>query len=563
MKPAAKRVAVVGAGPSGLATVKALLEEGHEPTCFERAAGLGGVFRFDERDGVVWESCRLTSSGLLTAFSDFPVAAERAEHMTVGEYVDYLRAYVDAFGLDRHIQLDTTVESVARDAGGAWVVRTVDAHGHSREERYDAVAVCSGLHQYPHRPHFPGQEAFTGQILHGAEYRRPAQVSGKRVLIVGAGESGADIVAEVAGHAVQTVLSLRRGVAVLPRKLHGRPNDYVTTRISSSPAHWIFQTRSPDDDWKRRRYAAAFLPVVVLDKCVQLSAKLIGGLGSLLSPLARRGTARSEARIVRKTRRLTRELLRESGGTLKEQFGTKTDDFVRAIAAGRCRRVGPIRCFEGGRVVFEDGSDFEPELVILCTGFEAHAPFLDEQTVRAPRYLHTFVPSLGPSLGLIGFVRPSFGAIPPLAELQARWFALLLSGASQLPPEGEMQASIERHRDIRRRQFRAVRGRLDYLVDFASICDELAAVIGCKPTRAALRRESAGFRLRFFCSPFVAAQYRLVGPHAEPSLARQVIEGLPVAHPFHALATLYVRWTLSRILHRALGPQFAPKLVLD
>ena len=77
-----KRVAVIGAGPSGLATVKELLEEGHRPTCFERAPSLGGVFRFDEKDGVVWESCRLTSSILLTAFSDFPVPKRRTGHLT-------------------------------------------------------------------------------------------------------------------------------------------------------------------------------------------------------------------------------------------------------------------------------------------------------------------------------------------------------------------------------------------------------------------------------------------------------------------------------------------------
>ena len=95
----AKRIAVVGAGPSGLVTVKELAEEGHEPTCFERAAGLGGVFRFGEKDGVVWESCRLTSSPLLTSFSDFPAPADRVMHLRVGEYVDYLDRYCDAFDL--------------------------------------------------------------------------------------------------------------------------------------------------------------------------------------------------------------------------------------------------------------------------------------------------------------------------------------------------------------------------------------------------------------------------------------------------------------------------------
>ncbi|MDQ5821260.1 MAG: NAD(P)-binding domain-containing protein [Actinomycetota bacterium] len=543
-----------------------MLEEGHEPACFERAGGLGGVFRFDENAGVVWESCRLTSSGLLTAFSDFPVPSGRAEHMSVGEYVDYLASYCDAFGVDQHIRFGTTVESVKREPVKGWHVRTLEPDGQQREERYDAVAVCSGPNQHPHRPHFTGQETFPGRILHSAQYRRPAQVAGKRVLIVGGGESGADIVGEISEHAAETVISLRRGVGVLPRTRHGQPNDYRTCRINNSAAHWIFETRNPADDWKRHVYQAVFLPLILVDKFIQTSALLIGQFRPLLPLLRPRRPDRgaiAETRVAFKTRRLTKQLLKESGGTLHEQAGTKSDDWVRAIAAGQCRRAALIARFDGRRVLFEDGSGFEPDLVILCTGFEVKVPFLDEAFVRSTRYLQTFVPSIGASLGFIGFVRPALGAIPPLAELQARWFASLLSGKSDLPTEEEMRASIDRRAAFRRHYFRAVPGRLEYLVDYTSLCDELASMVGCKPNRDALRQESLRFRLHFMISPFVAAQYRLVGPHAKPAITRQVITDLPVAYPVHALATFYLRWTLSRALHRLLGPKFAPKLVLQ
>ena len=537
-------MAVVGAGPSGLVTVKELLAEGHRPVCFERRAGLGGVFRFDEEHGVVWESCRLTSSGLLTAFSDFPAPPDLAGHMTTGEYVAYLDRYCEAFGLGPHIRFETDVESVERDGTGWRVVTTEGV------ERFDAVAVCSGLHQHPHRPRFEGQETFSGEIIHGAEYRRPAQVAGRRVLIVGAGESGADVVAEVADHAAETVLSLRRGVSVLPRRIHGYPNDYLTCRINNSAAPWVFETRNPADAWKLNLYRVVFLPLVVADKCVQTVFRAIE-------------TLTTRPRLARETRRLTEQLLAESGGTRQEQFGTKSDDFVRAIAAGRCRRAGPVARFEGDRAVFEDGTVFEPDLVILCTGFDVKLPFLGDDLAGAPRFLHTFVPSVGSGLAFVGLLRPSFGAIPPLAELQARWLALLLSGTVELPGETEMRASIDRLTGFREHHFRAVRGRLEYLVDYTSCCDELASMIGCKPTRRALRCESRRFRRRFVSAPFVAAQYRLVGPHAEPELARQVIEGLPIAYPAHELALFQLRWRLSRLLRLLLGPRFAPKLELS
>jgi dimethylaniline monooxygenase (N-oxide forming) len=552
-----KRIAVIGAGPSGLATVKELLAEGHSVVCFEKATDLGGVFRFGEEDGVVWQSCRLTSSALLTAFSDFPFPVQHTDHPPIREYVDYLARYADTFEVRRHIQFATTVEAIKQNPNGQWVVQVRDAQGR-RQENFDSVALCSGLHQHPHMPRFPGQEEFTGEVIHGAQYRRPSQVSGKRVLVVGAGESGADVAAEVASHAAEAVLSLRRGVAVLPRTMFGQPKDHQTSRLLNSPAHWIFQTRNPTDDHKRKVYRWAFLPFLFIDKALQLTFRYFWEYLPLL-----RGAGPAEVRTNLRTRQLTNQLLAESGGTVNEQFGTKTDDFVRAIADGRCRKAPGIDRFDHDRAVFADGSDFRPDLVILCTGFETRLPFLDSSIADAPRFLHTFNPAVGPSLGFIGFLRPAFGAIPPLAELQARWFALVQSGKINLPSEESMQASIERWTDFRKHFFRAVRGRLDHLVEFTPYCDELASQIGCKPSWKDVKRESKRFQDRFLQGPFVAAQYRLVGPHAKPEIARSVIETLPIMHPWPDRLNLHLRWALSRILHRFAGPEYAPKLELE
>ena len=549
-----KRVAVIGAGVSGLVTVKELLEQGHEPVCFERAAGLGGVFRYGEHDGVVWQSCRLTSSGLLTAFSDFPVSAERAEHMRIAEYVRYLTDYAGAFGALPRIRFDTPVNSVEADPAGGWQVNSGRGEN-TTTESFDSVAVCSGLHQHAHVPSFPGQDTFPGEMLHASSYRRVDQVRGRKVLIVGAGESGADIAAEVAENAAETVLSLRRGVAVVSRRAFGRPRDYLTSRLMNGASHWVFQTRNPADNRKRTIYRYAFLPLVVIDKFLQVLYRQVWENLPMFFH-----TKLSVVRTNLRTRKLTLQLLDESGGTVNEQFGTKDDCFVRALASGTCRRVPAIREFQGRRVIFSDGSGFEPDLVLFCTGFETRAPFLGEKVASASRYLNTFVPEVGESLGFIGFVRPAFGAIPPLAELQARWFALLQSGEKQLPPRDLMDRSIAHWDRVRRHIFRACPDRLEHLVDHTVFCDELASQIGCKPTRSDLRGESRGFRKRFYSGPFVAAQYRLVGPGAKPELARKAVESLPIAHPWPDRFNLHLRWSLCKVLHRLLGPEFAPKL---
>jgi hypothetical protein len=227
-----------------------------------------------------------------------------------------------------------------------------------------------------------------------------------------------------------------------------------------------------------------FLPIVLIDKGLQILFRVVWEFLPLLY-----ASRLSEIRANLKTRKMSKQLLKESGGTLNEQFGTKTDDFVRAIALGRCRRVSVITRFAGAQVFFTDGSHFEPDLVIFCTGFDTKMPFLDETIAGVPRYLHTFNPEIGASLGFIGFLRPAFGAIPPLAELQARWFALLQSGKLKLPSAERMQASIAQWTHFRTHVFRAVQGRLDHLVDHTPFCDELAAQIGCKPTRWAVWQE--------------------------------------------------------------------------
>jgi dimethylaniline monooxygenase (N-oxide forming) len=125
-----------------------------------------------------------------------------------------------------------------------------------------------------------------------------------------------------------------------------------------------------------------------------------------------------------------------------------------------------------------------------------------------------------------------------------------------------MRQSIERWARFHAHFFRPLKGRPEQLVDYTPFCDDLATEIGCKPTRAELKKENVRFRLRFFGGPFVAAQYRLVGPHAKPDVAKAVIQSVPIVHPLPELLNHYLRWTLSRVLHRTLGSEFSPKLAI-
>ena len=169
--PTRKMVAVVGAGPSGLCTAKELVQEGHEVICLEHELGIGGIFRFDPdpaRIGV-WRSCRLTSSALVTSFSDHHPwdEADPPQHRHWGhsEYIAYLESYVIANDLAGSLRLGCEVTAI-EPSENRWRISWLDiGRGVPETLEVDAIAVCTGLHRQPYIPSLPGLEDFRGKIL--------------------------------------------------------------------------------------------------------------------------------------------------------------------------------------------------------------------------------------------------------------------------------------------------------------------------------------------------------------------------------------------------------------
>jgi dimethylaniline monooxygenase (N-oxide forming) len=180
-------------------------------------------------------------------------------------------------------------------------------------------------------------------------------------------------------------------------------------------------------------------------------------------------------------------------------------------------------------VRFTDGSSFEADSILLCTGYRSSFEFLDIDLSDARTLFKScFDPDTGPTLALMGQVRPSVGAIPPIAEMQARWFALLCSGRRRLPSVESMRHEANRDGREHRERFPCHSDRLPYLVDFTSYMDDLAARVGCKPRfRELLGRPRLAYAV--YTGPFSAHQYRLRGPHAEPSVVEPVFERFPQA----------------------------------
>ncbi|MGW9631231.1 flavin-containing monooxygenase [Agromyces sp. NPDC055520] len=215
-------IALIGAGPSGLAGARALSRAGIPFDGFEAGPDVGGLWNIDNPRSTMYESAHLISSRTTTEFAEFPMAST-ADYPGHRELLEYFRAFADAYGLREHYRFETRVTDVSPAPEGGWRVTAVTAEGETITGDYSAVILANGTLSEPNVPGFAGE--FTGEIMHTSAYKSAKVFDGERVLIIGAGNSGCDIAVDAVHHAASVDLSVRRGYYFVPRYLFGRPSD--------------------------------------------------------------------------------------------------------------------------------------------------------------------------------------------------------------------------------------------------------------------------------------------------------------------------------------------------
>ena len=221
----AEKYALIGAGPMGLAMAKTLKERGIPFQAFECHSDVGGLWNIEGPKSTMYDTAHLISSKKMTEFTDFPMAEDVAEYPSHKDLKKYFRDFASHYGLYDQYKFDCEVsktEPVGSDGDG-WRVTWMDKGGTTHSDVFRGLLIANGTLTEPNMPEFKG--TFSGELLHSSDYRTPTQFTGKKVLIIGAGNSGCDIAVDAIHHGTGCDISMRRGYYFVPKYVFGKPAD--------------------------------------------------------------------------------------------------------------------------------------------------------------------------------------------------------------------------------------------------------------------------------------------------------------------------------------------------
>ncbi|KAI1174359.1 hypothetical protein F4777DRAFT_554214 [Nemania sp. FL0916] len=564
-------VVVIGAGPCGLVALKELREAGHNAILFEASNQLGGVFA----SPVAHPDLHLTISNWLMSFSDFPDPA-RLHYPSAKDYLEYLHAYARYFNLEQHIRYNSRVCRASLGDDNRWSLEVRQSGDTLLQMKTDALVVATGANQVPNS-HIPGLDGFSGKIIHSSQFDETfkSQVADQklRVLVIGAGESGADVASELAELSPNVAVWVRRLPCVGPRYLNDTIPEMERVALNKTQEH---PANSFLEASTTNRMSAG-LNVYAYG----LFRRFLWNLPGADSTITRFNLEGTAAAFMR---------------TEQATYVTKNSRMCETVAQGKLQViVRPTISTKGNTCQFSNGdSDSESTIqqafdaIVLCTGYHASFPWLqipEHYKFEAnPRtwFLHSIPRQLGNRLFFVGYARPHQGGIPVAAEMLSRYIARLLNGeASPLPPDYGAQALSDMESE---RQYYSISPNLNSLVDYNAYLESLARRVGCEPilprtcialfnlhmlsvlllplgvwsmSTATIYSAIAtwavtvlgfftiqdGLLIKWWFYPHWSVWYRLRGPGARPALVNDVLARVPL-HTATAITPYFVIFVL-------------------
>lgn len=392
---------VIGAGVSGLTAVKSLGDWNIPHTAIDASDDVGGNWYFQNPNGrsSAYRSLHIDTSKNSISFADFPMDERYPDFPHHTEIKQFLDEYADRFGLRERIRFNTRVERAEHLPAGGWRIHASGPDG-EHEESFDALLVCNGHHWDPSFPEFPGR--FDGSTIHSHHYidpTDPLDLVGKRVLVVGIGNSAVDITSELSrkGEAEQVFISTRSGAWVVPKYIFGRPADQV------------FKTNPR-------------LPLGLQRRLARPLPRLVSG-------------------------RMEDFGLPTPNHHFLEAHPTVSSELLLRLGSGDAVAKPDVAELMGDRVRFTDGSVEQVDAIVYATGYKISFPFFDPDFISAPGnvlrlYKRMFKPGID-DLAFIGLGQ-AIPTIFPFAECQSKLAGRWLAGDWAPPAPAEMEREISR-----------------------------------------------------------------------------------------------------------------------
>ncbi|PVH82727.1 FAD/NAD(P)-binding domain-containing protein [Cadophora sp. DSE1049] len=520
------RVAVIGAGPSGLVTLKYLItaHEFHdiepiEARLFESRDSISGTFKYR-----VYEDAELVSSKYLTTFSDVRCTRDDQDFLSTSRFCSYLEAYATHFALWPHIRLSTTVDQVTRQKGGGHLVNYTEG-SISEEWECDAVAICSGLHVEPYVPHINGIEKIP-KVLHSSQFKGREDFGvGEDVMVLGVGETAMDVsYLAVTSPTKSVTICHRDGFFFAPKVV---PVPVLLGYFNKSPAA---QRNVPIDTYVMSLFDTVYVHPILqksmwiwnyynlfVKRMFQLISGTMHGHDQWIGGISKERYHVSSiffcksgkampyiSKPYRKRGFLDRIRASLINVPIAETGDRKIDlaPWPESISAN-----GIVTFSENGRPEADTMRNIvcKPDIVIFATGYYPTFPYLEDSYGDPSQADRRGIWRSGDeSVGFIGFVRPALGAIPPLSELQAQLWILSILG--RLPKELPRDIDYKLHFKAGRRAYE------NFGVDHEAYAYQLALDMGSAPSFTEVIRH--GYKTAFtwaFGSNF-NTKFRLMGP---------------------------------------------------
>ncbi len=396
------KVCVIGAGCSGITAVKNLVQAGiTDVTCFEKNGQVGGnwIFTAGESHSSVCETTHIISSKTMSEYLDFSMPDDYPDYPSHRQVLAYFQAYAKHFDVEKYVRFNTAVTKAEKTPDEKWRI-TLDS---GEVQTFDFLLVANGHHSVPRHPQLPGN--FTGEYLHSHSYKTNRPYGGKRVLVLGAGNSGCDCAVEISRVAAFTAISIRSPQYIVPKFFMGKPTDTFNGTLMMLP-----------------QQVRGFIQKLTLRFQV--------------------GDYRSYG-------------LQPPDFPVTSAHPTMNSELLYKIRHGGVHPRRGIKNIMGKIVEFEDGKREEFDVIVAATGYKISFPFFEknfldwENAERIPLYLRMLHPA-HPTLFFIGLTQPQ-GCIWPLSDIQAKYAANLIAGRASRP--SNLAQLAEREADEIARQF--------------------------------------------------------------------------------------------------------------